>query len=174
MRAPEIIENLRARLATPGGRHLYGVCGTYAALGAFATQLRQARTPEGKPFPEPTSVTRGILKSIPDDEFRRLAEDEAKHPEPVNAHVARAFEGFLRNRLKARRLVVLSELELLFAYGIDLGLLRVLSTDEQRIILLLPGRRSRGRVVMFPDHGDEFLTLPTNLVADNHLWEVAG
>jgi len=61
---------------------------------------------------------------------------------------------------------------MLFAYQIELNLLRSMAADEQRILLLLPGRRSRGRVVMFHEANGGDYTLPTNLIADNHLWEV--
>lgn len=172
MKSTEIIEALRQKLALPGGRHLYGVLGGYAALGAFAAKLRQARTTDGIPFSGPVNVNRGILDAIPDEEFRELAENEAKRPEPTAAHVARAFERFLRERLAGGGILVLSNLEMLFAYQIELNLLRSMAADEQRILLLLPGRRSRGRVVMFHEANGGDYTLPTNLIADNHLWEV--
>src|SRR5215475_13576883 len=116
MKAAEIVEILLAKLALPGGRHLYGVLGSYAQLEAFAKELVKARLPESGRFPAPLSVNRGILDSIPDDEFRKLALDEAKWPEPTAAHVARAFEQFLRKNLRGKGLVVLAHLEMLFAY----------------------------------------------------------
>ncbi len=72
MKDTEIIEALRSKLRVPGGRHLYGVLGTYRALEAFALKLRDARTPDGKRFPKPVNINSGILETIPDDEFRRL------------------------------------------------------------------------------------------------------
>ncbi|MBI2939061.1 MAG: hypothetical protein HYY04_01380 [Chloroflexi bacterium] len=169
-----IVESLRARLAVPTGRHLYAVLGTYQALEAFARSLQQARAPDGRPFPAPRSINRDILDAIPDDEFRQLAADEAKMPEPVRARVGQVFDQALRARLKQDGLVVLANLELLFAYGVELSPLRVLATDHRRIILLLPGRRERGRIVLFPDLGEGSYTLPTNLIADNHLWELTA
>jgi hypothetical protein len=167
-----IIENLRARLAMPVGRHLYGVLGTYPALDAFAQTLAQARLPDGAPFPRPLAVNAGILNAIPDDEFRDLARDEAKRPEPVRAHVARAFETFLRTVLARDGLVVLAQLELLFAYGVELAPLRTLAADDRRVVLLLPGRRSGERVIMYPEADTGGYTLPTNLIANDHLWEL--
>ena len=96
MKDMEIIETLHSKLAMPGGRHLYGILGSYAQLIKFSQKLKDARTPEGDLFPEPISLNQGILKSIPDDEFRHLVENEAKRPEPTIKHVARAFESFLR------------------------------------------------------------------------------
>ena len=77
------------------------VLGTHQDLNAFANKLRQVKTPDGRRFPKPISVNRGILNSIPDDEFRTLVENEkAKRPEPTAAHVSRAFESFLRSQLR--------------------------------------------------------------------------
>lgn len=171
----EIIEALRSKLTMASGRHLYGVLGgSYAALEDFAAKLRQARTPANKQFPKPLNVTRGILDAIPDDEFRHLVENEAKRPEPTAAHVAKAFEIFLRSELDRKGLVVLANLELLFAYSLELNLLRTMATDDHRIVLLLPGRRSGGKVVMFPGLADGDYRLPANLIADNHLWELTA
>ena len=79
----EIIETLRARLSMPGGRHHYGVLGSYRNLAAFGSQLAKAKSIDGSPLPKPVSVNRGILDTIPDDEFRKLVNDEAKRPEPI-------------------------------------------------------------------------------------------
>ena len=182
MKNTEIIEALRQKLTVPGGRHLYGVLGTYKQLEAFAKKLRQAMTPacaagaagrlDAKRFPKPLNVNRGILDAIPDDEFRQLAENEAKRPEPTAAHVAKAFERFLRAKLRGKGIVVLSNLEMLFAYHIELNLLRTMAADEDRVLLLLPGRRSSGRIIMFHEMDEGDYTLPTNLIAENHLWEL--
>ena len=63
---------------------------------------------------------------------------------------------------------------LLFAYNLELNLLRTMAADEDRIILLLPGRRSGGNIIMFPDLTEGNYTLPTNLIAGDHLWELRG
>jgi hypothetical protein len=154
----EIIETLRARLSLPGGRHLYGVLGSYDLLSRFAGQLAKAKSVEGQPFPKAISINRGILDTIPDDEFRRLVNDEAKRPEPTAAHVSSAFEQFIRSKL--------------FSYHLELNLLRTLAADQDRILLLLPGKRERGGIILFPDSDHGSYTLPTNLIAENNLWEL--
>jgi hypothetical protein len=60
------------------------------------------------------------------------------------------------------------------AYRVELNLLRTLAADDDRVLLLLPGRRDGGRVVLFPEASDGSYTLPTNLIADNHLWQLRG
>jgi len=168
----EIIEELRSKLAIPIGRHLYAVLGSYSALDAFAHKLQQAKTPDGRPFPKPVSVNRGILDAIPDDEFRQLAADEAKWPEPAAAQVARAFDKLLRSKLSGKGLVVLANLEMVFAYHVDLSPLRTMTTDANRALLLLPGKREAGRVLMFPELDESGYVLPVNLIAENHLFDL--
>ena len=168
----EIIETLRARLSLPGGRHLYGVLGSYDLLSRFEGQLAKAKSVEGKQFPKAISVNRGILDTIPDDEFRKLVNDEAKRPEPTAAHVSSAFEQFIRSKLAGQGLIVLKDLELVFSYHLELNLLRTLAADQDRILLLLPGKRDRGGVILFPDSDHGSYTLPTNLIAENNLWEL--
>jgi len=86
--------------------------------------------------------------------------------------VARAFEQFLRANLTGQGILVLSNLEMIFAYHIELNLLRTMAADEDRVLLLLPGRRSRGRIIMFHEMEGGDYTLLTNLIAENHLWEI--
>lgn len=172
MTPPEIIETLRSKLAMPGGRHLYGVLGSYQQLEQFQKVLNDAKTPDGQKFPKPRNVNRSILDEIPDDEFQTLVRNEAKRPEPTAKHVEQAFERFLRGKLRGKGLIVLTDMELLFAYGLELNLLRTMAADDDRILLLLPGKRDAGRVIMFPDWSDGGYALPTNLIAENHLWEL--
>lgn len=173
MKDTEIIESLLSKLAMLGGRHLYGVLGDYSRLGEFAKKLQHAKTQDGRNFPRPLSVNRGILGSIPDDEFRKLVENEAKKPEPTAAHVGMAFEKFLRSKLRGKGLVILQDLEMLFAYNIDLNLLRTMAADEDRVLLLLPGRRAgEERIRMFLDFERASITIPSNLIAEDHLWEL--
>lgn len=172
MKITDIIEALRSKLTMPGGRHLYGVLGGYADLDRFAKKLQKVKMPDGNAFPGPVNVNRGILDAIPDAEFRQLVENEAKRPEPTAAHVAMAFETFLRSHLGKKSLVILSNLEMLFAYNLELNLLRTMAADEHRILLLVPGKRSGGRIPMFPAHEGASYMLPTNLIADNHMWEI--
>ena len=172
MRDTEIVESIIAKLSVDVGRHLYGIVGSYSSLERFAFRLQEAKTFDCQPFPAPTSVNKGILSAIPDDEFKKLVESEAKKPEPTRAHINRAFEKFLRQRLMENGLVVLSNLELLFAYDVDLNPLRTLATDQQRMILLLPGRRAGDKIIMFSESGEDSYILPTNLIADDHIWSL--
>ena len=121
---------------------MYGILGSYAALGRFAAKLCQVKMPNGEFFPSAVSVNRGILNSIPDAEFKTLAENEPRRPEPTMARVAQAFAAFLRSELNKKDLIVLSGLEMIFIYNVELNLLRTMATDNKRVILLLPGKRT--------------------------------
>lgn len=172
MKDIEIIENLRSKLNLSGGRHLYGILGSYSALKKFHKQLRQAKMPDGRRFPKAISVNKGILNTIPDGEFQELVKNEAKRPEPTAAHVGKAFEAFLRSKLTGQGLIILSNLEMLFAYNLELNLLRTMASDDDRALLLIPGKRLGDRIIMFPDSDEGSYTLPTNLIAAGHLWEL--
>lgn len=172
MKDTEIIENLRLKLSKDVGRHLYGILGNYEDLNSLMKTLKQVKTVDGENFPDALSLNVGIIESIPDEEFKHLVENEAKRPEPTSAHVSRAFENYIRTILKENNLIILKDLELLFSYGCELNILRTLSTDEKKIVLLLPGKKVGESIIMFYnlDVGD--YSLPLNLIANDHLWQL--
>ena len=171
MKAADIIITLRKQLENPVGRHLYGILGSYNALSTFSRALEEARFPDGTPFPVPLSVNAGIINSFSDDLFREIVTNEARLPDPTRTSVRLAFEAFLSDSIRQSPLLILTDLELLFAYNIDLSLLRVLSTDQKRIVLLLPGILSGKRIIMYPNVDGEY-QVPQGIIAEHHLWEV--
>ena len=168
----QIIDEIREKFANPVGRHLYGILGSYKRLEEFSKKLYNVKTQDDKEFPLPISLNWGIMESIPDDDFKFLVEHEAKWPEPTAAHVKRAFEEYIRSLIKQQDIIILANVELLFAYNLELSILRTLATDEKRIILLLPAKKEAGKIIMFPDLKNNEYTLPTNLIADNHIWQL--
>jgi hypothetical protein len=168
----EIIEALRHRLSVPTGRHLYAVLGSYPRLKDFAEKLQIATDVTGQRFPAPLSVNRGILKSFPDDRFHELAHSEARYPEEAKEAIGQAFNTFVRASLRRDGLVVLWEMEIVFAYDVDLGPLRAEAADDQRLLLLLPGRRVSNGVELFPEAGTNRYAPPPSLIADNQTWEL--
>jgi len=75
--------------------------------------------------------------------------------------------------LQARPFVILKQLELLFAYELDLSVFRTRATNQSHILLLLPGERRGDHVVLFHEADARFhRTIPPNLIAENHLWEL--
>ena len=171
MKDTDIIIALRNKLDRPVGRHLYGVLGTYDALDKFESVLKGTKTSNGVLFSNPVSVNKGIINAFSDNEFRSIVKDEARRPEPTRASIKKAFEQFLRKQFAEKDILILKDLEILFPYNIDLNPLRTLATDEERLILLLPGRQSGERLIMYPNIEGEY-KIPKALIAENHLWEV--
>ena len=58
MKDTEIIEALISKLTVPGGRHLYGVLGSYPSIEEFSVKLQEAKTTDGRRFRKPLSVNR--------------------------------------------------------------------------------------------------------------------
>lgn len=171
----DIIVELYHKLEATRGRNVFGVLGqTYQSLARFAGELRRGKMPDGRPFPAPLSVTHGILATIPDHEFHDLVQNEARYPLPTRQQVELAFRRFVRDSFaKTSGLVILEQLELLYAYTLDLGLLRELATDTHSLLLLLPGKREGDSLRLFPtDQSGRAYILPRQLLVESHLWEL--
>jgi hypothetical protein len=179
---PEIISQLREKLQFNIGRHLYGVLGTYAQLEQFEKKdLPQARDHQGRRFPNLLNLNRELLVRIGDEELRQLVKDEARYPQAVRRQLGQKFDQLLAELLTNQasgspfRLVILKQMELLFTYQLDLSVLRTRATNENHILVLLPGQRRGNQVILFHETEPRFQRpLPGNLIADNHLWEIEG
>lgn len=172
---PEIITQLREKLQFPVGRHLYGVLGSYAGLARFETEaLAQALLPEGRPFPGATDLNRQLLEGIGDADLRSLVQQEGRRPRAIQRRLNDQLDQLLAQLLAGERFVILKQIELLFAYQLDLSLFRTRAANQNHILLLLPGERRSEHVTLFHEAGPEFHRILTpNIVADNHLWELA-
>lgn len=173
---PQIISQLREKLSFDVGRHLYAVLGTYNQLAQFEHHdLAQVREIEGKSFPAPFNINRELLARIGDDELRHLVNVEARRFNAVQRHLNQAFDRLLHDLLQQNRLIILKRMELLFAYSLDLSVLRTRASNQSHILLLLPGEQRGERLTIFHEAAERFQrTIPQNLVADNHLWELSN
>ena len=69
--------------------------------------------------------------------------------------------------------VTLKNVELLFAYDLELSTLRTRAVNQKYIVLLLPGQRSGDRITLFHEASPQWhRTLPRELVPDDHLFEL--
>jgi hypothetical protein len=172
--ATQIISELRTKLQVDVGRHLYGVLGSYASLEGFEqSDLAAARNQDGVPFPPALNLNRSLLDSIADDDLRGLIRDEARRPlatqRRLNAHLA----DLLTAHLVQEQFIILKQIELVFAYELELTVFRTCATNDKHILLLLPGERRGDRITLFHEAEARFQRiLPDNLIADNHLWEL--
>lgn len=171
---PQIISQLREKLQFEIGRHLYGILGSYEQLHRFERDnLRLARDHQDKLFPEPINVNRSLLQRIGDNDLRQLVDTEARRPQSVTYRLDQEFNYLLGDHLKQSDLVILKHLEMLFTYRLDLSVLRTRASNQSHILLLLPAERRGEHFIVFHEATPRFhRTVPPNLIADNHLWEL--
>lgn len=171
---PQVISELRDKLQFEMGRHLYGVLGTFSQLAAFEKAgLAQALDPQGRQLPTPVNLNRELLARIGDDDLRRLVRDEGRRPQSIQRQLSQRLDSLLAEYLASDSFLVIKQVELVFAYELDLSVFRTRATNQNHILLLLPGERRGDHVTLFHEAGSRFeRTLPRNLIADNHLWEL--
>lgn len=171
---PQVISEIREKLQFGAGRHLYGVLGGYAQLTEFeAKGLAYAHDPTGHPFPQPVNLNRELLARIGDDDLRGLIQAEARRPQAIQRRLGQELGALLGALLQEQPFQILKHLELVFAYGLDLSVFRIHAANQNHVLLLLPGGRRGDHVSLFHEAGSRFeRTLPPNLIADNHLWEL--
>ena len=173
---PQFISQLREKLQFDIGRHLYGVLGTYKQLAQFEREdLRQARMPDGALFPRPINLNKTLLDNIADEDLRRLVRDEARRPHTAQSRLNQELDAVLGELLKNTNFLIVKQIELLFAYNLDLSVFRTRASNQHHMLLLLPGARRGEQVNLFQDADPRFhrLLIP-NLIADNHLWELSS
>jgi hypothetical protein len=171
---PQVISELREKLQFEMGRHLYGLLGTYTLLAEFEqSDLAQARDPHGNLFPLSLNLNRELLARIGDDDLRQLVRDEARRPQAVQRRLGQELDNLLGDLLQRDHLLILKQLELVFAYNLDLSVFRTRATNQNHIVLLLPGERRGDHITLFHEAEPRFhRSLPGTLIADNHLWEL--
>lgn len=171
----EINSQLRQKLEMPTGRHLYVVLGTYERLDRYErVDFREARSPSGQKLGDPVNVNHSLLARINDDELKRLVQTEASRTESVKDRLAKELDTLVAERLNGGSFLALKNLELLFAYDLELNCLRIRATNQKHILILLPGEKVGDRIALFHEaQAQNHRTLPTNLVPENHLWELS-
>jgi hypothetical protein len=171
----EINSQLRQKLEMPTGRHLYVVLGTYERLERYERiDFREARSPANQKLGEIVNINHQLLQRIPDDELKRLVETEASRVESVKARLLKELDALVDERLNASSFLALKHLEVVFAYDLELNCLRIRAANQKHILLLLPGEKRGDRITLFHEAPpNRHRTLPSNLVPENHLWELS-
>lgn len=170
----QIISTLRENLQVEIGRHLYAVLAGYSQLEAFENnELAQARKSDGTSMPKAINLSRSLLDRIGDGDLRKLVKQEGKYPIGVKRKLGLEFDALLANLLSQGRFVILKNLELLFAFDLELETVRARANNQNHILLLLPGEKRGDHVTLFSDAEERFhRQLPYQLIAENHLWEI--
>jgi hypothetical protein len=170
----EINSQLRQKLEMPTGRHLYVVLGTYERLERYErVDLSEARSPTGQALSDAVNINHSLLDRINDEELKRLVQTEASRTESVKDRLSKELDSLVAEKLDGGSFLAIKNLELLFAYDLELNCLRIRATNQKHILLLLPGERIGDRITLFHEAPQHYhRTLPTNLVPENHLWEL--
>ena len=141
----EINSQIRQKLEMPTGRHLYVVLGTYDRLDRYErVDFREARSPSGQKLGDPVNVNYALLDRINDDELKRLVQTEASRTESVKDRLAKELDTLVAERLDGGSFLAIKNLEVLFAYDLELNCLRIRATNQKHILILLPGERVGG------------------------------
>jgi hypothetical protein len=174
LKGSQILTNLRANLQVEIGRHLYAVLANYEQIEAFEkNELTQARKTDGTPLPSPINLSLELLDRIGDSDLRELVKQEGKFPIGVKRKLGLEFDALLANLLSNEHFIILKNLELLFAFDLELETVRARANNQNHILLLLPGEKRGDHVVLFSEAEQRFhRQLPFQLIADNHLWEL--
>jgi hypothetical protein len=171
----EINSQLRQKLEMPTGRHLYVVLGTYDRLARYErVDFREARSPTNQKLGDIVNVNHQLLERIPDEELKKLVQTEASRTASVKARLTKELDALVDEKLNAGSFVALKNLEIIFAYDLELNCLRIRAANQKHILVLLPGEKVGERITLFHEApANNHRTLPTNLVPENHLWELS-
>ena len=109
-----------------------------------------------------------------DEELKWLVRHEAGMQETVKKQLADELDALVADKLMETSFLALKNLELLFAYDMELNCFRIRATNQKHILVLLPGERVADRITLFHEApATNHRTLPMNLVPENHLWELS-
>ena len=134
----------------PTGRHLYVVLGTYDRIDRYERVAFQRGTrPEDKPLGTTLNINRLLLERFGDDELKWLVRNEAVMPETVKNQLGDELDALIAEQLVECSFLAVKNLELLFAYDIELNCFRIRATNQKHILILLPGEKVADRITLF-------------------------
>lgn len=176
----QITAILRENLQISSGRHLYGILGTYSQLAAFEheilAQINLLPQDPGNAAParhQVINLNYALMDRIGDDDLRNLVNSEGKRPQTIQRRLNLTFDSLLADLLEKDHFIILKQIELLFAYDLDMQTIRARASNQNHILLLLPGEKRGDHVALFTEANSRFhRELPYQLIADNHLWEL--
>jgi hypothetical protein len=173
--APQIIVVLRDKLQNSMGRHLYGILGSYTQLDYFEYHYLSQVKVDGQPFPAPTNLNRELLARVPDADLRQLVRDEAKRRSVIRDRLKSELEELLKDLFRQHHFVILKQIELIYAYELDLSVFRLAAADRNHLLLLLPGERRGTTITLFHEASPSSQrTLPDTLITGENLWELSN
>jgi len=171
---PEVNSALKDKLANQAGRHLYVILGTYESLDRYErVAFPELRDPDGAKLPKPVNVSRTLLDRFQDEELQKLAGSELRQINHIKDRLYNEFDQILVKGLDQSSALTLKQVELLFAFDIELDKVRIRGVNQKHILLMLPGEKSGERITLFHEASPEWhRTLPQALVPEDHLFEL--
>ena len=171
---PEVNSALKDKLDNQAGRHLYLILGSYAALDRYErVAYPELRASDGSRLPKPVSVSRSLLDKFHDEELQKLAGSELRQLNHIKDRLYTEFDQLLVEGLEKSSALTLKQVELLFAFEIELDRIRIRAVNQKHILLMLPGEMSGERITLFHEASPEWhRTLPQALVPEDHLFEL--
>lgn len=171
---PDVNAALKGKLDNQAGRHLYIVLGTYEALDRYErVAYPELRASDGTKLPKPISVSRSLLDKFQDEELQKLAGSELRQINHIKDRLYTEFDHLLVDGLQDAPVLTLKQVELLFAFDIELDRVRIRAVNQKHILLMLPGEMSGERITLFHEASPEWhRTLPQALVPEDHLFEL--
>lgn len=174
MSETQIVEALEKNLLNDFGRHLYAILGSASQLEHFEEEyIPHLKHQEEDRTLGVINLNNSILDDIDDAELRNIINAEARLPKSTQDKLNKVFDSLLNSLLSQRRVLILKQIELLFAYEMDLQLLRARAANQNHIILLVPGELQSDHVRLFTNARPQFQRpLPAQLITEDHLWEI--
>lgn len=171
---PDVNSALKDKLANQAGRHLYVILGTYASLDRYErVAYPELRDANGKHMPTPVNVSHTLLDRFHDEELQKLAGSELRQINHIKDRLYNEFDHILVEGLCEASSLTLKQVELLFAFDIELDKVRIRGVNQKHILLMLPGEKSGERITLFHEASPEWhRTLPQALVPEDHLYEL--
>ncbi len=132
----EINSQLRQKLAMPTGRHLYIVLGTYERIERYErVAFREARGPDDRPLGPALNINLSLLQRFGDEELKWLVRHEAGMQETVKKQLADELDALVADKLMETSFLALKNLELLFAYDMELNCFRIRAVNQSSRLL---------------------------------------
>lgn len=141
---PDVNAALKGKLENQAGRHLYIILGTYDALERYErVAYPELRASDGARLPKPINVSRSLLDKFQDEELQKLAGSELRQINHIKDRLYTEFDQMLVDALQAAAVLTLKQVELLFAFDVELDRIRIRAVNQKHILLLLPGEMSK-------------------------------
>jgi len=168
----EALVRFQERLKGQVGRHIYAFVGEVEALQAVEEGLGQLAGPQGRTLPPPVRLSLVVLGRLSQARLQTLVRRERFSSQAIYQELNRAFKEFINEHFQREEVLIAKDFELLFYYGVELGLVRSLSTDRRHTAFLVPGRAEGGAIRLYAGQDSKGYDFYPGLVNQEDIWLV--